>query len=545
MKNNPKGYVSFVLHAHLPFVHHPESEDYLEEQWLFEAISETYIPLLLNFGKLENEHVDFRITMSMTPPLLNMLDNTLLQERYIKYLLSHIELAKKEVIRNQDNESLKNLAQYYVDRYSNDLHVFKDVYKCNIISGFKHFQDIGVLEIITCGATHGYFPILYVNEKTVRAQIAVGVKCYEKYFGRKPRGIWLPECGYVPEADKYLREFGIQYVITETHGILYANPTPIYGTLAPIVSPDGIVAFGRDLESSRQVWSSINGYPGDFNYREWYRDIGYDAPYDYIKPYIACNGARVPTGIKYYRITGKNCEKDYYNLQWAQDSINKQAGHFFDSREKQITEAANFTENPPIVLCPYDAELYGHWWYEGPDWLYTLFKKIYYEKTEELGRLIGKRGHGLVFGGGKEGLMGAAARGVDREKGYILGIAPRFFDKPGVLYEHCTEFIFTENMRERKHLLESRSDATIVVPGGIGTYEEFFEILTLKSLGRIDRPIVLYNINGYYDSMRALLEYTAGEKFMARDVVDMCRFMKDPEEILDYIENYRNYGGKL
>ena len=120
-------------------------------------------------------------------------------------------------------------------------------------------------------------------------------------------------------------------------------------------------------------------------------------------------------------------------------------------------------------------------------------KKIYYEKTEELGRLIGKRGHGLVFGGGKEGLMGAAARGVDREKGY----------------------------------------------------EEFFEILTLKSLGRIDRPIVLYNINGYYDSMRALLEYTAGEKFMARDVVDMCRFMKDPEEILDYIENYRNYGGKL
>ena len=172
-------------------------------------------------------------------------------------------------------------------------------------------------------------------------------------------------------------------------------------------------------------------------------------------------------------------------------------------------------------------------------------KKIYYEKTEELGQLMGKRGHGLVFGGGKEGLMGAAARGVDREKGYILGIAPRFFDQPGVLYEHCTEFIFTENMRERKHLLESRSDATIVVPGGIGTYEEFFEILTLKSLGRIDRPIVLYNIQGYYDSMRALLEYTAGEKFMARDVVDMCRFMKDPEEILDYIENYRNYGGRL
>ena len=166
-------------------------------------------------------------------------------------------------------------------------------------------------------------------------------------------------------------------------------------------------------------------------------------------------------------------------------------------------------------------------------------KKIYYEKTEELGRLIGKRGHGLVFGGGKEGLMGAAARGVDREKGYILGIAPRFFDKPGVLYEHCTEFIFTENMRERKHLLESRSDATIVVPGGIGTYEEFFEILTLKSLGRIDRPIVLYNINGYYDRMKALLQHTADEKFMDVANMELCAFMDGPEQILTYIENYR------
>ena len=267
---NKKGYVSFVLHAHLPFIHHPESEDYLEEQWLYEAISETYIPLLLNFKKLEEEKVNFRITMSLTPPLLNMLDNKLLQERYVKYLKTHIELSEKELVRNKDNETVKNLAQYYLDRYTNDLHIFKDVYNCNIIQGFKHFQDIGVLEIITCGATHGYFPILYITEQTVKAQIAVGVQTYEKYFGRKPRGIWLPECGYVPEADKYLKEFGIDYIITESHGILYANPTPIYGTFAPIVSPGGVVAFGRDIESSRQVWSSINGYPFVFFFFEFF-----------------------------------------------------------------------------------------------------------------------------------------------------------------------------------------------------------------------------------------------------------------------------------
>ena len=144
----------------------------------------------------------------------------------------------------------------------------------------------------------------------------------------------------------------------------------------------------------------------------------------------------------------------------------------------------------------------------------ALLKNIYYEKTEELGRAMGKRGHGLVFGGGATGMMGAAARGVAAENGYILGIAPRFFDQPGVLYEKCTEFIFTENMRERKKLLEEKSDATIVAP-------------------------VLYNIDGYYDKMKALLEYTAEEKFMDFSVLDLVVFLDEPAAVLDYLENYK------
>ena len=375
-----KGYVSFVLHAHLPFIHHPESDDYLEESWLYEAISETYLPLLKYFKMLVDEGVKFRITMSMTPPLLSMLDSKLLQQKYIKYLENLIELSEKEIKRTTFNEKINNLSKYYHYRYSEDLRLYKDVFDCDIISQFKHFQDIGVLEIITCGATHGYFPILYVNEKTVRAQIAVGVQTYERFFGRKPRGIWLPECGYVPEADKYLREFGVEYAIVESHGVLFANPTPIYGTLAPIVSPDGFTVFGRDMESSRQVWSSINGYPGDYNYRDFYKDIGYESDYEYIKPYIAHNGVRVHTGIKYHRITGKTDNKDIYDIQWAKDSAERQAGHFLNSRTNQIENASKYMDKPPIVLCPYDAELYGHWWYEGPYWLYILFKKIYYDE---------------------------------------------------------------------------------------------------------------------------------------------------------------------
>ena len=375
-----KGYVSFVLHAHLPFIHHPESDDYLEESWLYEAISETYIPLLHNFQKLVDEGVNFRITMYMTPPLLSMLDNKLLQKKYIHYLEQLIELSEKEIKRTEGNERVNRLSHYYYDRYTSDLHFFKDECNCNLIEKFKYFQDIGVLEIITCGATHGYFPILYVTEETVRAQIAVGVQTYERYFGKKPRGIWLPECGYVPEADKYLREFGIEYAIVESHGVLYADPTPIYGTCAPITSPGGLTCFGRDMTSSQQVWSSIDGYPGDFNYREFYRDIGYEADYDYIKPYIAHNGVRVHTGIRYYRITGKTEQKDIYDIQWAKDSAERQAGHFLNSRTEQIENTSKYMNVPPIILCPYDAELYGHWWYEGPYWLYILFKKIYYDE---------------------------------------------------------------------------------------------------------------------------------------------------------------------
>ena len=230
MTKTIKGYVSFILHAHLPFIHHPENENYLEEQWLFEAISETYIPLLKNFQKLVNENVDFRFTMSLTPPLLNMLDNKLLQQRYIKYLKQHIELSKKEIERTKYDERINTLSKYYYNRYSDDLDFFQNKCSSNIITEFKKFNDLGVLEIIGCGATHGYFPILYLNEKTIRAQIALGVQTYYKYFTKTLKGFWLPECGYVPESDKYLKEFGIEYVIVETHGILYANPTPLYGT---------------------------------------------------------------------------------------------------------------------------------------------------------------------------------------------------------------------------------------------------------------------------------------------------------------------------
>lgn len=376
MINLSKGHVALILHAHLPFVRHPEHKDFLEERWLFEAISETYLPLINSFDSLLKECIDFRLTMSLTPPLLTMLKDPLLQNRYISHLIKLIDLTEKEIVRTENQPEFNDLARMYHKKYKTDLYIFRDVYNCDIIKAFKRFQDQGKLEIIACAATHGYLPLMSNSYEAINAQITIGVQMYEKFFDRKPKGMWLPECGYIPMVESSLKTNGIEYIITESHGVLFANPKPLYGTFAPIVTPRGIVAFGRDIESSRQVWSANDGYPGDICYRDFYRDIGHDLEYEYIKDYISPDGQRIQTGLKYYSITGKTNEKNPYNPIIAKNKAEQHADNFIENREKQILLLSEIMNKPPIIVCPYDAELFGHWWYEGPYWLYSLFQKI-------------------------------------------------------------------------------------------------------------------------------------------------------------------------
>ena len=160
----------------------------------------------------------------------------------------------------------------------------------------------------------------------------------------------------------------------------------------------------------------------------------------------------------------------------------------------------------------------------------------YLEAAEKLGTLIARCGHRLVFGGGREGLMGACARGVLCEGGKALGIAPRFFDEPGVLMkEPACEILFTDTMSERKCLMEEKADAFIALPGGIGTYEEFFEVLTLKQLGRHSKPMAMLNTLGYYNIFNELLRQTAKQGFMRDDVLSLYAMCKDPEAVMDHI----------
>ena len=299
-----KGYLCLMLHAHLPFIRYPEYESFMEEDWFYEAIIETYIPMLSVYEELTNENIPFRITMSITPPLCEMFADPMLQDRFVTHLNKLQELATKELERTKNTEFYAT-AQMYHNKLAHCYTVFVDKYQKNLINGFKHFQDIGKIEIITCGGTHGFMPMIQVNENALNAQIEIAINNYRKHFGRNPTGMWNAECAYYPGLEEHLKRWGIKFFFVDTHGILYSEKRPKYGIFAPIYTKNGIAAFGRDIESSKQVWSAEEGYPGDVDYREFYRDIGFDLDEDYIGPYIHQDGIRVMTGFKYYRITGK------------------------------------------------------------------------------------------------------------------------------------------------------------------------------------------------------------------------------------------------
>ena len=378
------GYLALVLHAHLPFVRHPERQDYvLEEEWLYEAITETYIPILQKLSKLKDDGVDFKLTMSLTPPLIAMLKDEYLQDEYDKYLAGLRQLTQQEIERHAKNKDhLHYLAQYY-DREFTSIAKTWEQYDRDLVTAFKQFQDSNNLEIITCGATHGYLPLMQNYPEAVYAQVQVACGDYADHFGVAPRGIWLPECGYYDGLEKTIAKAGLRYFIIDAHGLTNAQPHLKWGTYAPIFTETGVGVFGRDNESSQQVWSAHVGYPGDGNYREFYRDLGWDADYEYIKPYIMPNGERKNVGIKYHKITERQVgadQKHLYDPYWATEKAAEHAGNFLENRCLQIKHLAQVMDREPIVVSPYDAELYGHWWYEGPQFLDFLFRKTWFDQ---------------------------------------------------------------------------------------------------------------------------------------------------------------------
>jgi 1,4-alpha-glucan branching enzyme len=369
------GSVALVLHAHLPFVRHPELPESLEERWLFEAVTETYLPLLDVLDGLARDRVSARCTVSLSPTLLAMFGDGLLRARYRRHLDALLQLSEREARRTRDQPAWRRCAELYVARLTRARARYLSHWGEDLAGAFRGFAEQRQVELATTSATHAVLPLLAATPAFARAQIAIGVAEHRRWFGMSPAGFWLPECAFEPGLDAELARAGVRWCILDTHGVVHATPQPVYGVYAPIACPSGVLVYGRDPDSATQVWSAEAGYPADPWYRDFHRDIGFDLPPSQLGPF-GRDASRTPTGLKYHRITGDTPDKEPYDPARAQERVAVHAAHFVASRRDQVARLAAVMDRPPVVVCPYDAELFGHWWFEGPDWLDAVLRGL-------------------------------------------------------------------------------------------------------------------------------------------------------------------------
>lgn len=466
-----QGAFTFVLHSHLPYARMAGRWPHGEE-WIHEAASETYIPLLNALYELREEGVNFRLTIGITPVLAEQLADADVCNHLDEYLDDKIARAKQDVLRfrgvlweeelkgvpreeaDEDklppvdrkkveaakavsdieeavkpeeekhkpwwvgNEHLESLADFYLQFYEGIKQAFDQTYKRDIVGAFKQLQDEGYIEIITCAATHGYLPLLG-EDSAIRGQIKTGIESYKRLFGREPRGIWLPECAYRPAyyddsgtlrpgIEFFLAENGIKFFFSETHLITGGVPVGVaagdilgpYGAIkrrylvpmppAPIPkentdtfeaffvsdttsgtsadSHSGIAIIGRNDETGQRVWSADSGYPGDFDYREFHRKDGI-------------------SGLQYWRVTGAKVDlgdKDFYHPDWAENKVGMHAQDFVALCERIHQARWDNGLGYGLISSNYDTELFGHWWFEGVDWLKQVLRGLAASETVDL-----------------------------------------------------------------------------------------------------------------------------------------------------------------
>jgi 1,4-alpha-glucan branching enzyme len=491
-----RGHLVLFLHAHLPYVRHPGDMNALAEDWFYEAVTETYIPLLSLAEGWLRDHVPARLTLSLSPPLLEMLRDDLLVKRYIRRLHMLLDLAESEVCRTANDERFRLTAEINLERLEHARVKFETRYSADLVAAFKALQDCGMLEIVTSCATHAFLPCFDMSY--ARAQIRLGAKCYEAHFGDRPAGMWLPECGFVPGVDRLLADEGITYVIVDSHALEFADPLPVFGTYSPIVCPSGVFAFPRDLESSAQVWSAESGYPGDARYQEFYRDVGHDLDGPSIAGFVLPDGGRRNVGLKYHRVTGRDVplhEKQPYHRGQALEAANEHAGHFVLARRARIAQLRTVSTRPPVIVAPYDAELFGHWWFEGPEFLDLVVRRSARDQADyRLSSPMDVVDSGLDFqvampAASSWGASGYSATWLNRKNDWIWPHLHRATDEMAIIARERPRAEGLErralNQLARELLLASSSDWPFMIT--MGTTAEYGESRLRTHISRFNR----------------------------------------------------------
>ncbi|ASJ11917.1 1,4-alpha-glucan branching protein [Thermococcus thioreducens] len=543
-----KGYFTFVLHTHLPYVRKHGRWPFGEE-WLYEAMSETYIPLLMEFERLRSSGIRFQLVINITPVLAEQLADDYIKAEFERYLLRKIETTEEDLKSGRyDEKAVKASLGHFRKVYD-----YWRAINGDIVGKFREFQDEGYIEIITSAATHGYLPLLGRDE-AIRAQLANGIATYEKHFGRRPRGIWLPECAYRPAGEwelpggrkverpgieKFLEEFGIEYFFVESSLIDEGPVTggygeiPLYGgeksTLRPYwVKGSSVAVFARNRETGHQVWSAHYGYPGDF----WYREFHRKAP---------------ESGGQYWRITGKDVElgeKEFYDPDKAMERVEEHARHFVSLVEGLLVEFEERAGERGIVVSPYDTELFGHWWFEGVKWLgrvlelmaergivtttLSTFLDNYRGERYEIELPEGSWGansdHSTWWNKETEWTWGHLYRAEER----MVALASRYYGR-----DRTADRILEQLARELL-ILEASDWQFLITTGQAKEYGKRRILIHSRDFHRLANELERYVKTGKFDSR--LLEELEERDNAFRPVVVASYVSENPPEFPEYVE---------
>lgn len=400
-QTTPVGFLSFTLHAHLPYViNHGTWPHGIE--WLHEAAAECYLPLLRMLRRLEADGIALKCNLVLSPLLLEQLAHPVFRSEFPKYLERKILSAREDeaYFTSTGEHHYAETARFWQRFFHEALNDFAALHQ-DITRGLLHFHQRGLLELMTGGASHAYLPLLGTDEG-VRAQVRLAVQTHERHIGERPRGMWIPECGYRPAGywdypvqdaegrpigsgtdrigiDQALGESGLEYFFVDTHLVQEGATTPMGCAAAvtdasrlfqPYCVLDGPEArcnpavFPRDPRSGAQVWSSESGYPGDPQYLDFHKK-------------------RWPGGHRYWRVTGAGVgmdDKHPYTPHDAAERAKVHASHFVEVVMQSLSASMKDT-TPPIFSAPFDAELFGHWWFEGCLWLESVARVLHQNRS--------------------------------------------------------------------------------------------------------------------------------------------------------------------
>jgi 1,4-alpha-glucan branching enzyme len=365
--------VAFVLHAHLPWVDPALEDDTLESRWLLDALTDCYLPLLDVLGGLAADRVPVRIVCSLSPTLLAGLAHPSLAARYARHLDRLDALLDAEAVRLRAT-ALADAVSWQRARIARARAAYFERHRGDPIGALRAAAASRVVELWTTAATHAVLPLL--SPGWVRTQIDVGLRTFRTHLEREPAGFWLPECAYDPRLDQPLLAAGVGRVVLDTHGLAGGTPPPVYGPHAPIATPSGLVAIARDALGSQQVWSAASGLPGDPWYLDHHADLGWTRSPEELRDFIPVPPGGAPVGIGYHRVTGGDGPKAPYEPERADERVRTHADAFVNRAAWRALELSAQMDRSPLLVYAFDAELFGHWWAEGPAWLDAVLRRL-------------------------------------------------------------------------------------------------------------------------------------------------------------------------